>query len=76
MARLDADGIETRPVFYPMHVLPPYLDRSRRFPVADRLAARGINLPTHGLLSEDDVDFVVARRRAHLTASVALGSRA
>ena len=73
MARLEADGIETRPVFYPMHVMPPYRDDSRRFPVADGLAALGVNLPTHGLLSENDVDFVVARLRAHLTASVALG---
>ena len=74
MARLEADGIETRPVFYPMHVMPPYLDKSRDYPVADMLAARGMNLPTHGLLTEEDVDFVVARLRAHLTASVALRS--
>lgn len=73
MAGLEADGIETRPVFYPMHVLPPYRDDTRRYPVADHLAARGMNLPTHGLLSENDVDFVVARLRAHVTASVALG---
>jgi perosamine synthetase len=73
MARLEADGIETRPVFYPMHVLPPYREDTGRFPVADHLAAHGINLPTHGLLTENDVDFVVARLRAHLTASVALG---
>jgi perosamine synthetase len=73
MARLEADGIETRPVFYPMHVMPPYRNDSRQFPVADHLAARGMNLPTHGLLSENDVDYVVARLRAHLTLSVALG---
>jgi len=73
MAALDADGIETRPVFYPMHVLPPYLDRTRRYPVADRLAAQGVNLPTHGKLTEDDVDYVVSRIRASLQqASVAL----
>ena len=73
MARLEADGIETRPVFYPMHVMPPYKNDARQFPVADHLAARGMNLPTHGLLSENDVDYVVARLRAHLTLSVALG---
>ncbi len=73
MARLDADGIETRPVFYPMHVLPPYADRVRAFPVADRLAARGVNLPTHGKLTEDDVDYIVSRIRATLQqASIAL----
>lgn len=73
MVRLDADGIETRPVFYPMHVLPPYLDRSGRYPVADRLSAQGVNLPTHGKLTEDDVDYVVSRIRAALQhASIAL----
>jgi perosamine synthetase len=77
MAALDADGIETRPVFYPMHVLPPYLDRTRHYPVADRLAAQGVNLPTHGKLTEDDVDYVVSRIRAALQrASVALPRRA
>jgi perosamine synthetase len=54
MAKLDELGIETRPVFYPMHVLPPYLQESS-FPVADEWAQRGINLPTHQALTEDDV---------------------
>jgi perosamine synthetase len=56
MACLDSAGIETRPVFYPMHMLPPYHQDSTRFPNATRCAARGINLPTHALLTEDDVD--------------------
>ena len=54
MAALDADGIETRPVFYPMHVMPPYLENTA-YVVADEWAARGINLPTHQGLSRDDV---------------------
>jgi perosamine synthetase len=76
MAGLDEDGIETRPVFYPMHVLPPYLQDGRPFPVADRLAARGLNLPTHGMLTEDDVDYIVARIRSRIAASPAIGRRA
>jgi perosamine synthetase len=76
MRCLEADGIETRPVFYPMHVQPPHLDPSGRFPVADDLSARGMNLPTHGRLTEDDVDFVVARIRAHLGISVSSGRSA
>jgi len=54
MRELDEKGIETRPVFYPMHVLPPYAQESD-FPVADLWAQRGINLPTHQALSRDDV---------------------
>src|ERR1700687_90480 len=61
MASMDAAGIETRPVFYPMHVLPPYMDAEPgKFPNADFCSSRGINLPTHGRLSEADIDRVVA----------------
>jgi perosamine synthetase len=60
MARMDAQGIETRPVFYPMHVMPPYLEPGASYPAADHGSARGINLPTHGMLSEQDIDRVVA----------------
>lgn len=65
MASMDAAGIETRPVFYPMHVLPPYLDNQpNKFPNADFCSSRGINLPTHGRLSEDDIDRVVANLKS------------
>lgn len=57
MRRLDELGIETRPVFYPMHVLPPYAQPSD-FPVADLWAQRGINLPTHQALTVSDVQRV------------------
>ena len=53
-------GIETRPVFHPMHTLPPYrgLARGQRFPVAERIASGGINLPTWAGLTKKDVKFV------------------
>jgi perosamine synthetase len=54
MLKLDELGIETRPVFYPMHVLPPYRE-ANAYPVADVWAQRGINLPTHQDLTQDDV---------------------
>lgn len=57
MQDLDDLGIETRPAFYPMHVLPPYRDASHRpFPRAEMCGSRGINLPTHGRLTEQDLD--------------------
>ncbi len=58
MQELDQRGIETRPVFYPIHWMPPYQRYSGHFPVADDCSSRGINLPTHGKLSEMDVDYV------------------
>ncbi|MCC4620694.1 DegT/DnrJ/EryC1/StrS family aminotransferase [Xanthomonas cassavae CFBP 4642] len=59
MALMDKDGIETRPLFYPMHVLPPYLQDGAEFPVANDQAARGMNLPTHAQLDATDVERVV-----------------
>jgi perosamine synthetase len=64
MERLAADGIETRPVFHPMHTLPPYRTSEASFPVAERLGARGVSLPTHGRLTQDDVAYVAERLRA------------
>jgi perosamine synthetase len=54
---LAARGIDSRPVFYPMHTMPPYSE-DRCYPVAEDLSARGLNLPTHGHLTEDDVQYI------------------
>jgi len=58
MAALDEAGVETRPIFYPMHVMPPYRQPDGSYPIAESLARRGVNLPTHGLLTEEDVAYI------------------
>lgn len=58
MAEMEERNIEMRPVFYPMHIMPPYLDENAKFPVAERLAEKGISLPSHALLTEDEVKYV------------------
>jgi perosamine synthetase len=55
---LAKDGIETRPVFHPLHHLPPYLQPDRSYPVAERLGATGISLPTHLGLTEDEISTI------------------
>jgi perosamine synthetase len=57
---LSRRGIETRPIFYPMHSLPPYIDsaRAEKFPVAEHLARNGISLPTWAGLKSDDIDYI------------------
>jgi perosamine synthetase len=60
MAALQAQGVETRPVFYPMHVMPPYREADGAYPQAEACAARGINLPTHGRLTDADLDRICA----------------
>lgn len=64
MNALDEVGIETRPVFLPLHTLPPYAEDAS-YPVADTWAARGMNLPTHESLDQGDVARIAdALRRA------------
>lgn len=60
MARLAACGVETRPVFHPVHLLPPYRETAggEEFPVAERLARSGLSLPTWAGLSHDDLSYV------------------
>ncbi len=45
MKKLEENGIETRPFFYPIHVMPPYKN-NEGFPVAEEVARKGINLPS------------------------------
>ncbi|WP_293682731.1 DegT/DnrJ/EryC1/StrS aminotransferase family protein [uncultured Phenylobacterium sp.] len=57
IAELDALGIESRPVFHPMHTLPPYQESAGGpFPRAEHAGARGLNLPTFGALTAEDID--------------------
>ncbi len=60
MAALRDRGIETRPVFYPVHTLPPYQAGAAgdAFPVAERIARCGISLPTWAGLTRNDVLYV------------------
>jgi len=57
MARLAAAKIDSRPMAYPLHQLPPYQQSSQGavFPVADRLARRGMNLPTSARMTREHV---------------------
>lgn len=57
--------IETRPVFYPIHVLPPHREEGGCYPVAVDLASRGLNLPTHAFVTRENVGRIgEALRRA------------
>lgn len=57
-AALLEQGIETRPMFVPLHTLPPYRNSSTRvpaLPITDQLGAKGIMLPTYTSLSDQDI---------------------
>ncbi len=56
-AALRARGVETRPVFNPLHLMPMYVgdEGESAFPVAQSIADRGISLPSYPDLSADDI---------------------
>jgi perosamine synthetase len=66
--RLLRNGIETRPVFFPMHEMPPYqaYTAGQRFPIAESLAQMGLSLPSAVTLTEADIDNVVGNIKAIL----------
>lgn len=55
---LDEKGIETRPLFPPVHRQPIY-DREQRLPVAEELTDRGLSLPSGAAIRDEEVDRVV-----------------
>jgi len=67
-SRLLQNGIETRPVFHPLHHMPPFAPfaRGAEFPVADRISAAGFSLPSAVTLQPDDIDAVAASVRTIL----------
>lgn len=66
MAVLDAEEIGHRPFFRPLSKLPMFT--SAHTPVADHLAARGINLPCATVMTEGQVDRTCAVLRRELGA--------
>jgi perosamine synthetase len=59
MKRLRADGVDSRPFFYPMSDM-PYLNIAANTPVSHDVYKKGINIPTFFDLTEEQVDFVSA----------------
>ena len=56
---LTAAGIETRPVFHPVHTMPMYAHMAAALPVAEDIARRGITLPSWPDLTYEQVQCVV-----------------
>lgn len=52
---LSLAGIETRPIFHPVHTMPMYSKNFQKYPVAENLGWRGINLPSYPDLTEENI---------------------
>jgi len=61
MTYLKEKGIDTRSAFYPVHSQPVYAEqyKGEKYPVADDLGRKGINLPSGNTLTEDQIRQVV-----------------
>jgi perosamine synthetase len=70
IARLARLGIGTRPLFYPLHVMPAFraFAGNRDFATTDYLSARGLSLPSAVSLTEREIDFVGQSLRSLLAA--------
>jgi perosamine synthetase len=55
---LSDAGIETRPLFYPVHTMPMYSTKYQKHAVAEDLGWRGINLPSWPELDKDSVQTI------------------
>jgi perosamine synthetase len=63
-AALAARGVETRPLFSPVHTMPMYAAGAERHPVAENLAGRGISVPSWPGLARVDVESICGIIRA------------
>lgn len=73
---LAAGEVETRPLFAPIHKMPPYAAIHGRIPmpVAEDLSSRGLNLPSWPGLERSDVERVCGLIRRALTGSPGRGT--
>jgi perosamine synthetase len=62
-------GVETRPLFFPIHTMPIYLEENS-YPVAEDLSRRGINLPSHPSLSNQEIIEITTFIKSFLSAHV------
>jgi perosamine synthetase len=52
------EGVETRPIFYPIHTMPMYSSKFEKHPIAEDISRRGINLPSFPDLDEESIGYI------------------
>jgi dTDP-4-amino-4,6-dideoxygalactose transaminase len=64
----DRHRVQTRPIFTPLHTAGVYADERAMCPVAERLAASGLSLPSSVGISEEELDRVCKAIRSEASA--------
>jgi perosamine synthetase len=60
MRSLALKGIETRPIFIPIHTLPPYSPHaSLKLAVTQGISETGISLPTSSTMSASEQEYII-----------------
>jgi len=60
LRRLQDAGIQSRPLWHPIHSLPPYRDsQAYRVEVADRLYAQALSLPCSVGITDEQLERVI-----------------
>jgi perosamine synthetase len=75
-AALKNAGIETRPLFFPIHQMEMYKRPDESYPVAENLSSRGINLPSYPDLSREDVNVICNFVRGYFQAQPSVAGNA
>jgi perosamine synthetase len=57
-SRLRAAGVDSRPAFVPLHLL-PHLQQPGRLPVAEAVGGEGLSLPSSTALSDSELGYVI-----------------
>jgi perosamine synthetase len=57
-SNMRKNGVDSRPLFTPMHKLPPYKQYGS-WPIADLWSSRGFSIPMHTELTADDIETVI-----------------
>lgn len=55
---LEKYGIETRPLFYPVHTMPIYSEKYEMHPVSEQLHRTGFNLPSFPDLTYKEIKYI------------------
>ena len=57
ITKLQKNGIETRPTFFSMHMMPPYQEYTiqNKYPISEKISKTGISLPSSASLIEDQI---------------------